>query len=132
MGFFSGLFGKRSFNSEGYLSLMDRRTATEMWIKVEEQVGFGKPSNYRSAVIDADKILEFVLSKMYPKLSTTGERLKVAKDKFVGDYELYDSLWFAHKVRNELVHNLNFELPSSQINDVLEKFKAGLVKLGAL
>ena len=132
MGFFSSLFGNRSFNSESYLSLMDRRTATEMWHKVEEEVAYGKPSNYRSAVINADKILEFVLSKMYPRLPSTGERLKAVKDKFVGDYELYDSLWFAHKVRNELVHNLNFELPSSQVRDILEKFKAGLVKLGAI
>src|SRR3990167_8505801 len=132
MGFFSSLFGKRNLNSESYLSLMDRRTATEMWRKVEEEVGYGKPSNYRSAVIDADKILEFVLSKMYPRLPSTGERLKAVKGKFVGDYETYDSLWFAHKVRNELVHNLNFELPSSQVKDVLEKFKAGLVKLGAI
>lgn len=132
MGLFSSLFGRKNLNSEGYLSLMDRQTASEMWQKVEEQVGYGKPSNYRSAVIDADKILEFVLSKMYPKLANTGERLKAAKVRFVGNYETYDGLWFAHKVRNEIVHNVAFELPSSQITDILEKFKAGLVRLGAL
>lgn len=132
MGLFSSLFAKKSYNSESYLSLMDRQTATEMWRKVEQQAGLGKPSNYRSAVLDADKILEFVLAKMYPNLQTTGERLKIAKDKFVGDYETYDGLWFAHKVRNELVHNINFELPSSQVNEVLIKFRAGLVKLGVI
>lgn len=132
MSFFSLIFGKKVFSSESYLSLLDRQTATERWAKVEEQVGFGKPSNYRSAVIEADKILEFVLAKMYPKLNSTGERLKFAKDKFNGDYETYDGLWFAHKVRNELVHNLGFELPSSQVVDVLTKFKTGLIKLGAI
>lgn len=132
MGLFSALFGKKGYSNEAYLSLMDRQTATEMWKKVEEEAGYGKPSNYRSAVINADKILEFVLSKMYPRLSTTGERLKAVKDKFTGSYEIYDGLWFAHKVRNEIVHNVNFELPSSQVSDILEKFKAGLVRLGAL
>ena len=126
------MFKSVNKSSESYLSSNDRQIATDMWRKVEEQMGYGKPSNYRSAVIDADKILEFILSKMYPGLTKTGERLKVAKDKFVGDYETYDSLWFAHKVRNELVHRVSFELPSSQVNDVLEKFRAGLVKLGAL
>ena len=132
MGFFGSFFKKQSFRNESYLSSMDRQTVLDMWKKVEEQVRFGKPSNYRSAVLEADKILEFVLSKMYPRLSTTGERLKVAKDKFAGDYDTYNNLWFAHKVRNEIVHNLHFELPSAQVSDILEKFKTGLLKLGAM
>lgn len=130
MGLFSRLFGKKIHSSQSYLSALDKETATQMWSKVEEQLSFGKPSNYRSAVLDADKILEFILSKQYPQLKSTGERLKAAKEKFVGSYEIYDELWFAHKVRNEIVHNLNFELPSSQVTDVLGKFKSGLGKLG--
>lgn len=131
-GFFSSFFKKKDFGSESYLSLADRQLVEEMWQKVEAEIGYGKPSNFRSAVLNADKILEFTLTKMYPRLTSTGERLKAAKDKFVGDYETYDGLWFSHKVRNELVHNVNFELPSSQVNDVIEKFKLGLQKLGAL
>ncbi|HSX58161.1 MAG TPA: hypothetical protein VLE47_02705 [Candidatus Saccharimonadales bacterium] len=132
MGWLANLFKGPNYVAEGHLTLLDRQTASDRWKGVEEQASLGKPSNYRSAVIDADKILEFVLSKMYPSLNSTGERLKRAKDKFVGNYEIYDGLWFAHKTRNELVHNVNFELYTATATEVLEKFKAGLVHLGAL
>jgi len=111
---------------------MDAQEVRNGWGKVEEQVAFGKPSNLKTAVIEADKLLDFTLKKMYPTLSTTGERLKAAKTLFVGKWEVYDGLWFAHKIRNELVHNINFELPTSQVMDILNKFKAGLMELGAL
>ncbi|HEY4694924.1 MAG TPA: hypothetical protein VIH52_03100 [Candidatus Nanoarchaeia archaeon] len=132
MGIFSFLFGKTNYVPEGKLTLQDSQEVKTGWQKVEEQASLGKPSNLKSAVIDADKLMDFVLRKMYPSLEATGERLKAAKVKFVGKWEIYDGLWFAHKVRNEIVHNVNFELPSSQVRDILEKFKAGLIELGGL
>lgn len=132
MGLFSFLFKKGNYVGEGRLTLMDTQTVREKWAAIEQQMQIGKPSNYRQAVIDADKLTDFVLRKMYPSLETMGERLKQVKPKFVGNYQIYDDLWFAHKVRNEIVHNVNFELPSVQAGDVLEKFRNALVHLGAL
>ena len=132
MSLFSWLFGKGGYKREGALTSLDRQTVRDGWLKIEEQASFGKPSNYRSAVIDADKLIDFVLRKMYPVDETMGERLKSAKDKFINYYEIYDGLWFAHKVRNEIVHNVNFELPSVEVRNILDKFKAGLDRLGAI
>mgnify|MGYP001575540338 CR=1 FL=1 len=132
MSLFSWLFGKGGYKREGALTSLDRQTVRDGWLKIEEQASFGKPSNYRSAVIDADKLVDFVLRKMYPADETMGERLKSAKDKFINYYEIYDGLWFAHKVRNEIVHNVNFELPSVEVRNILDKFKAGLDRLGAI
>lgn len=131
MNLISFLFGKRGYIREGALTSSDRQTVRDSWLKIEEQVSFGKPSNYRSAVIDADKLVDFVLRKIYPADEAMGERLKNAKVKFVNYYEIYDGLWFAHKVRNEIVHNVNFELPSVEVRSILDKFKAGLERLGA-
>ncbi len=132
MGLLSLIFGKRDYVPEGRLTLVDAEQVRTSWRLLEEQVNIGKPSNMKTAVIEADKTLDFVLKKMYPSLDSTGERLKAAKAKFVGQWEIYDGLWFAHKVRNELVHNLNFELPAAQVRDILDKFKAGLQELGAM
>src|SRR5437870_1956529 len=99
MGIFSFLLGKSNYVPEGRLTLMDANEVKVGWTRVEEQFSFSKPSNLRSAVIDADKLLGFTLEKMYPSLTGTGERLKTAKPKFVGKWEIYDGLWFAHKVR---------------------------------
>lgn len=131
MGIFSFLFGKNGYKREGVLTSLDRQTVRDSWLKIEEQASFGKPSNYRSAVIDADKLVDFVLRRIYPADEAMGERLKSAKPKFINYYEIYDGLWFAHKVRNEIVHNVNFELPSVEVRSILDKFKAGLDRLGA-
>ena len=132
MGFLNFLFGKRiGYKREGALTTMDHQTVRDGWLKIQEQVSFGKPSNYRSAVIDADKLTDFVLKIMYPADEAMGERLKSVKVKFINHYDLYDGLWFAHKVRNEIVHNVNFELPSVEVRNILDKFKAALDHLGA-
>lgn len=132
MGLFSFLTKRGSYTPEGRLTLADTQFAEETWRKIEEQVTIGKPSNLKNAVLDADKLVDFALKKMYPSLTTMGERLKEVKPKFVGNYQLYDDLWFAHKVRNELVHNINFELPSVEVKSILEKFKNALVQLQIL
>jgi len=133
MGLFSSWFDRKSnYVGEARITLFDQNFVKESWAKIEEQISLGKPSNLRSAVIDADKLVEFVLKKIYPSLEKMGERLKQVKPKFVGNYQIYDQLWFAHKVRNELVHNIDFDLPSVQAKLVLENFKQALIHLGAL
>lgn len=133
MGILSFLFGKRDGHvREGKLTLLDQQTIRDGWLKIEEQLSLGKPSNFRSAVIEADKLTDFALQKMYPSEEKMADRLKAVKVKFTNQYELYDGLWFAHKVRNELVHNVNFDLPSVEVRSIIDKFKAGLVQLGVL
>lgn len=132
MGLFSFLTGRLNYVPEGRLTLMDTEFAKEAWKKIEEQVLLGKPSNLKSAVLDADKLVDFALKKMYPSLTTMGERLKEAKPKFINNYDIYDGLWFAHKVRNEIVHNISFELPSVEVLSILEKFKKALDHLRVL
>ncbi len=133
MGLFSSFFqSKGGYVGEGRLTLMDQNFVKERWQQLEEQVKLGKPANVRTAVIDADKLVDFVLQKTYPSLETMGERLKQVKPKFQGNYSLYDQLWFAHKVRNEMVHNATFDLPVAQAANVLANFKEALVHLGAL
>lgn len=131
MGLFSFLFN-RNYLREGRLAALDRQTAADNWQKIEQQVLLGKPSNMRQAVIDADKLTDYILRQLYPTYDTMGERLKAAKPKFINYYEIYDGLWYSHKIRNELVHNINFELPSIEVATVLGNFKKALEFLGAL
>jgi len=133
MAFFSSFFGrKNNYLSESRLTPFDQKFAESSWDKIEEQLFLGKPSNLKNAVIDADKLVDFCLKQIFPKTESMGERLKKAKSKFVGRYDLYDQLWFAHKVRNEIVHNVNFELPTVLAKEILENFRQSLLHLGAL
>ncbi|OGY29854.1 MAG: hypothetical protein A3F35_02570 [Candidatus Woykebacteria bacterium RIFCSPHIGHO2_12_FULL_45_10] len=116
----------------GYLSIYDQQTVADKWQQVEELLGGNSAEAKRRAVIEADKVLDYVLDRLFPNQASTGERLKLAKEIFVGRIQEYDELWFAHKARNEMVHNLNFEMPTAEVNATLEKFKEGLKILGGL
>lgn len=131
MGFLDFLKPKKSI-ARGYLSTYDQQVIKTKWGQVEELLISDSPSARRSAVLEADKILDYALDRLFPGLTSTGERLKLAKEYFRGHYEDYDKLWFAHKVRNEMVHNINFEMPSVEAKNTTEKFRIGLQALGAM
>ncbi|KKP70220.1 hypothetical protein A2X44_00735 [candidate division CPR3 bacterium GWF2_35_18] len=103
----------------------DRQRIVSLWNKVEELISLGKPSQLNEAVITADKVVDYVLKKLYPMEEVSVERYKNAKIFFLEKQD-YDDLWYAHKVRNELVHNLEFELPHAQAVEVINKFEKSL------
>lgn len=132
MGFWDFLKLKETVQ-RGYLSTFDQETVAARWKSLEEQlINSPSPAAKRQAVIEADKVLGYVLERLYPKQENLGAGLKLAKENFRDKWREYDELWFAHKVRNEIVHNVNFEMPAVEVRSTIEKFKKGLQVLGAL
>lgn len=80
------------------------------------------------AVIDADKLLDEALKKRRFRGRTMGERL-VAAQRSLSDN---DSAWFAHKLRNRLVHEPNIRLKKREAQSALAGFRQALKDLGAL
>lgn len=80
------------------------------------------------AVIDADKLLDEALKKRSYKGKTMGERL-VSAQKELSDN---DSVWYAHKLRNRLVHEPNVRLRKNEAKNALAGIRQGLKDLGAL
>lgn len=89
-------------------------------------------SGLKSAVTEADKLLDHVMRQSGYAGDTMGERLKAAKPQFAADYATYDAVWRAHKLRNTLVHEVGFDLVVSQATEALHDFERGLRQLGAL
>lgn len=80
------------------------------------------------AVIDADKLLDEALKKRNYKGKTMGERL-VAAQRDISDN---DAVWYAHKLRNRLVHEPDVRLRKHEAKNALAGFRQGLHDLGAL
>jgi hypothetical protein len=80
------------------------------------------------AVIDADKLVDDALKKRHFKGKTMGERL-VAAQRTLSDN---DGVWFAHKLRNRLVHETNVRLKKRDVQKALAGFRQALRDLGAL
>lgn len=129
MNLWDKLFGRTK--GEAFLSAADRENAQERWRWVEDQVKLGQPNNLKLAIIESDKIIDEVLKALYPGEKELIQRLKLAQPKF-SDRQVYDDLWYAHKVRNIVVHELNYDLPTFEAKNVLEKYKRAIEVLGVL
>lgn len=80
------------------------------------------------AVIDADMLLDEVLRKLSFRGKTMGERLVSAQHQLSDN----DAVWYAHKLRNRLVHEPTVRLRKTEAKDALAGFRQGLKDLGAL
>lgn len=85
------------------------------------------PEGMILAVVDADKLLDEALKRHHFRGKTMGERL-VAAQRTLSDN---DAVWYAHKLRNRLVHEPNVRLKKREAQTALAGFKQGLSDLGA-
>lgn len=80
------------------------------------------------AIIDADKLLDDALKARRYKGKTAGERLVDAQH----DIQNNDKVWFAHKLRNKLVHEQDVPLKKSAVVNALYGIRETLKDIGAL
>lgn len=124
------LFGKklarRSPQGEGRESL-DAGYVRQKWAEIEELMRLGSPSNYARAVLEADKLLDHVLKGLRTPGLTMGDRLKASKNRF--SKEGIDAAWHAHKIRNELVHNSEFQVMDYTAKEAIKNFHKALKEL---
>jgi hypothetical protein len=85
-------------------------------------------STWPLAIIDADKLLDEALKRSHVKGKTMGERLVTVQRSLTNN----DSVWFAHKLRNKLVHEQYDKLKERDVKDALIGFRQALKDLGAL
>lgn len=86
------------------------------------------PDGMVLAVIEADKLFDDALKKKRFKGRTMGERM-VAAQRALSDN---DGAWYAHKLRNRLVHEPDIRLKKREAQNALSGFRQGLKDLGAL
>lgn len=124
---FALIFKKRkSYNQPENINL-DRQFVQTKWQEIEQLVQLGGPSNYARAVLEADKLLDHILkAKRAPGL-TMGDRLKASEKRF--SREGYQAAWNGHKVRNELVHNAEYQVTDFIAREAIESFKKAIGEL---
>ena len=131
MNILGNIFGKkengRGRTTVGILKPFDKQKIQDDWARLEQLAQTARPSALKEAVIVADKLLDYVLTQISSG-ETMGERLKNAGEAFPRD--IYQAIWDAHKMRNALVHDPNFDLSVLLARDILEKFKRGFQSLG--
>lgn len=121
------LFGKKASKTERRGAMLDRGFINSKWQEIEQLIRLGSPSNYSRAVLEADKLLDHILKGYRVPGMTMGDRLKSAKSRFSA--QAYDAAWSAHKIRNELVHNSQFQVMDYTAKSAINNFKKAIDEL---
>lgn len=96
------------------------------WASIELALKQKSPSQLKQALITADKDLDSALRDIVAG-ETMGERLKNARNRF--NPSVYNKIWEAHKVRNNLVHESAYDPPYFVVKQSIDNLKEALISL---
>ena len=115
------LTGKRGhhFNVEFYQT---------RFLEIENRLKQDNPASYTTTIINGDKVLDKALIEMGVSGKTMGDRLKRVGDRFTNT----NAVWRAHKLRNAIAHESDFEVSYKQAYNALQVYKQALKDLGAI
>lgn len=106
-----------------------QKIARARWDEIQqslERTGF---TEYKIAVIEADALVDYVLKTYGYPGETMGDRMRAVTPTHVPSI---DSLWTAHKIRNEISHNTAHAIDERQAKKALDIFKRALEDLDAI
>lgn len=98
------------------------------WLSIEHGISKVNPASWQVAIMNADKLLDKALRDRKFKGQTMGERMKAASNT----WKNADYIWGAHKIRNQLAHEVDTKITYEVTLRSLSAFKQGLKDLGAI
>lgn len=98
------------------------------FLAIENKLSRDNPATFMTTVIEADKLLDRALNEIGIPGKTMGDRLKRSGDKFSN----LDAVWKAHKLRNTVAHESDFDISYKQAASALLAYKQALKDLGAI
>ena len=101
-----------------------RKPRSAAWkTKVRQKLSGINISDSKSALLELDKLLEYTLQNKFNSRDSLGSILKSKANKF--DKTDLNEIWTAHKLRNSLAHNIDFQASRSELDSavrVLNRF----------
>ncbi len=107
---------------------LDRRGIASRWDEIEKMTAGKGDMQLKIAIMEADKLLDHALKALAMAGSTLGERLKFAAYK----YPKISEVWWAHRLRNQLVHESSFYLEPSMARRAVAQYRKTLQMLNLL
>ena len=99
------------------------------FLRIENSLKRDSEASYSMTIINGDKLLDRALCEMGVPGRTMGDRLKkIGKAKF----SQLNAVWHAHKLRNQIAHESDFQPTYAQAQHALATYKQALKDLGAI
>lgn len=93
---------------------------THRWENVIQHIDSQNQNDWRQAILEADIILDDILTAMGYRGESVGEKLKRVES---GDFHSLDDAWEAHKVRNQIAHEPGFSLTHHDALTIINKYR---------
>jgi len=125
IGFFRGIWWLlklpfRGLRKKEKFSLEDRKFLISKKREIEELLASRDHLRLRQAVLESDKLVDWVLKKDNYRGETFADRLRSAEKNIPP--EVYNSIWQAHKIRNQLVHETKAEISKETLHQAVKKY----------
>ena len=98
------------------------------WLKVKERVEKGTPSEWKISIMEADDMLDDLLFQMGLGGKTIDDRLKNVQIGIISNLEM---VLKAHKVRNNVVHDPDYQLSREEAKTALDIYEKTFHELEA-
>ncbi len=91
------------------------------WESVMKHMDSKNENDWKQAIMEADIILDDILTKMGYRGESVGEKLKRV---VTGDFHTLNEAWEAHKVRNQIAHEgSSFQLSEHDAKNVIHMYR---------
>jgi hypothetical protein len=99
------------------------------WDEIVRHMQSAKETEWKFAVIEADKLIDLVLARAGFVGSSLGERLMNMQQ---GELQNLEVLWEAHKIRNNIAHEVDYFLRFTEAKRAIEAYASVLREVGAI
>ncbi len=99
------------------------------WTKIRRRLESDNAFQYKAAVLEADSMIDKVLSDMGYAGKNMSERLEKIKPAQIHNYE---DLKNAHQIRNRIIHEADFSIDKKQTEEIVEIYESLLENLELL
>lgn len=107
---------------------LDKKEIKRKWVEICGILDQKSEMAAKLAVIEGDKLFDHVLRHSFFAGEDMGTRLKVASMT----YPEIRAVWWAHLLRNRLVHETNARVTLGEAQKALNLFERGLKQLGMI
>lgn len=106
--------------------VLDVEMVKNKWREIE--VMQNTPSGLKNSLYEADKLLDHVMIAKGFAGETMGERLQSSTARTA--YRDLNAIWSAHKLRNQMAHEVNHDLVPQQVKKAISDLGQGIRDLG--
>ncbi|MGM0482875.1 MAG: hypothetical protein ACQEP6_03395 [Patescibacteria group bacterium] len=93
----------------------------ERWQRIIDHIESEHPNDWRIAILEADAILDEILTKMGYEGDSIADKLKQIERS---DFHTLEKAWEAHKIRNKVVHEADFALSKREAKRIVGLYRS--------